>query len=111
MSGEWLDLEYRPGKQFFDSFMPLVLDDTLHFWPDGRYRDHAYLYLAHEMSRCYQRGALRCTDCHDLHGDADAATVRRRSLDACGRCHETPKLPVSCSSHQADDPATKPDCL
>lgn len=109
VSGEWLDLGYRPGRPFFDHFMPLVLDDTLHFWPDGRYRDHAYLYLAHEMSRCFQRGALRCTDCHAVHGDRDAATTRATSLAACMRCHDA--LPVACTSHAGDAAATRPDCL
>lgn len=97
VSAEWVSLEYQPGADFFDTFLPILLDDEAHMWPDGRYRDHAYLWLAHQLSACFDRGAMRCSECHDVHGDASPAVSRAQTLVACRRCH--PVMPASCDTH------------
>jgi predicted CXXCH cytochrome family protein len=101
--------DYQPGTDFFDAYQPIVLDDTARFWPDGLRKQEAYSLVSHSLSSCFHRGGLKCTSCHDPHGDTDRATVMRASNAACNTCHET--LPQSCGSHDDLPELTAPSCV
>ncbi len=112
VTGEWIAGRYRAGQPFFDAFMPILFDGSGQFWPDGRYREEAYTYIGHEMSRCSIEGHMRCGDCHDSHGDGGPEGSRQLSQDACLRCHGEKFRGKTCRAHPAlPRPESPASCL
>ncbi len=101
VTGEWISGSYEAGEPFYDAFMPIVFDGGGQFWPDGRFREEAYSYIAHEMSRCSIEGHMRCGDCHDSHGDGGPEGSRTLSQAACLRCHGEKFRGKTCRAHPA----------
>ncbi|MCI0342811.1 MAG: hypothetical protein L0216_16995 [Planctomycetales bacterium] len=114
VQGDSISLDYVPGGQFQDQWMMSVLDETVQFHTDGRWRESAYTMNAHAMSECYRQGHMTCRSCHDVHGDGDVEGTRRLTFAACNRCHLTQAR--TCREHPRARPGPAshgklPDCL
>ena len=83
-------LGYRPGDEFSQFYEPALLDDA-GVWPDGLFRSEVYTYIGYLLNRCYLKGGLTCTHCHDPHGSVhrvDMRVSRTRGSQLCANCHQ-----------------------
>ena len=73
------------------------------FWRDGTPRLTAYEYQGLLMSADYQRGELRCTSCHSMHGGDPRGMItdEMRGPAACAPCHA--EIARDASSHTKHD--------
>jgi predicted CXXCH cytochrome family protein len=91
---------FRSGDRLADHAVPLARDTPSpaphlpdlfrqRFWADGTPRLTAYEYQGVTMSPCYQRGALTCSSCHEMHGGDPRGMVEpeMRGDAACLQCH------------------------
>ncbi|OGG51054.1 MAG: hypothetical protein A3F84_19050 [Candidatus Handelsmanbacteria bacterium RIFCSPLOWO2_12_FULL_64_10] len=80
---------FEPGGDFFAHFDPVLLDDDLNFWPDGRDKLLVFAYHPFSEGRPHREGGLVCADCHDPHGSGRVADLRLPPEDPglCAGCH------------------------
>ena len=55
-SKQQLQPGYRPGEPWFDYYMPVLLDDTVHIQPDGKSKEFNYSWIGVQQSACYRIG-------------------------------------------------------
>jgi predicted CXXCH cytochrome family protein len=87
---------YTAGDDLAHYTTPITMTSRLddeefapRFWRDGTPRLTAYEYQGLLMSADYQRGELRCTSCHSMHGGDPRGmiTEEMRGPAACLSCH------------------------
>jgi predicted CXXCH cytochrome family protein len=98
---------FLPGGNFFDYFLPRLIDDELRVYPDGRYKELNYNYMPLAQSRCYTEGGLSCVYCHDPHGSDHPVDLRhpRRDDRFCTDCH--PRIRDNLKAHTFHDPRSE----
>jgi predicted CXXCH cytochrome family protein len=90
--------DYRPGRRFYDHYLPALLDTTLYF-PDGQQREEVYEWGSFLQSRMHHAG-VTCSDCHDPH----SGRLRARGNSLCAQCHDPARFDRR--EHHGHDPAT-----
>jgi len=80
---------FEPGGDFLAHFDPVLLDDDLNFYPDGRDKLLVFAYHPFSEGRPHREGGLVCADCHDPHGSGHVADLRLPPEDPglCAGCH------------------------
>jgi len=87
---------YVAGADLNGCTSPITIDSELdgesfapRFWRDGTPRLTAYEYQAMLMTPDYQKGELRCSSCHSMHGGDPRGmiTEEMRGAAACLQCH------------------------
>lgn len=87
---------YVAGADLGACTSPITIDSKLgdesfapRFWRDGTPRLTAYEYQAMLMTPDYQKGDLRCSSCHSMHGGDPRGMItdEMRGPAACLQCH------------------------
>ena len=94
---------YLPGQDFYDYYQVILPDDEKVFFPDGQPRVYLYPGALHLMSPCFTHDDLRCTTCHDSHGNGRSVDLiaDREGVELCESCHEdVAKNPVAHGHHK-----------
>ena len=107
---------YRPGEDlhanrlvFDHASAPPMFRQTM-YWSDGQIRVNGREYNSLLDSPCFQRGALSCSSCHQMHPDAsdarplaewadDQLAPGMRGNAACTQCHAGLAAPEALARH------------
>jgi len=93
---------YRPGADYYDSFMPVMeyrlpASQDPAFWPDGRPRWFANDAVALWQSQCFLKGKATCVTCHGGHNPPPRADANA----ACAGCHKAVAANLTAHTHHA----------
>jgi len=84
---EELTGQFTVGKNFFDHFRPLLMDDPGAYYADGQILQEDFEYGSFLMSRMAHRG-VTCLDCHNPHSGKTRFSLDGNEL--CLQCHTQP---------------------
>lgn len=78
---------YRVGDQLKEShFIPVSLEDTAAWWPDGGIRMHRQQHPQWRDTAHFRAG-VDCVRCHEVHTRGAGAATRQERNNLCRECH------------------------